>query len=187
MINWFDMPAEGLSNGGQFEVKELTATENKVYEKAGEVYNKVTVNVEGGGGSSDDALSLSVLYTAPAIDGAYSGTASRGYVSLTIPNYLPFSAFPKGAHLPFVIKKGVQTIIVTGAQRSANVTFKEHTIENWTENTGGFAYVTEGDDGFDLKIFNANTGDASGTVTVNVNMPSVKFMIPSDLSVFAES
>ena len=53
MINWFDMPAEGLSNGGEFEIKELTATENKVYEKAGEVYNKVTVNVEGGGGSSD--------------------------------------------------------------------------------------------------------------------------------------
>lgn len=53
MINWFDMPTEGLSNGGQFEIKELTATENKVYQKDGEVYNKVTVNVEGGGGSSD--------------------------------------------------------------------------------------------------------------------------------------
>ena len=53
MINWFNMPEEGLSNGGQFEIKELTATENKTYEKAGEVYNKVTVNVEGGGGSSD--------------------------------------------------------------------------------------------------------------------------------------
>ena len=53
MINWFDMPAEGLSNGGEFEIKELTATENKVYEKAGEVYNKVTVNVEGGGGGGD--------------------------------------------------------------------------------------------------------------------------------------
>lgn len=45
MINWFNMPAEGLSNGGQFEIKELTATENKTYEKDGEVYNKVTVNV----------------------------------------------------------------------------------------------------------------------------------------------
>lgn len=53
MINWFDMPEEGLSNGGQFEIKELTATENKVYQKDGEVYSKVTVNVEGGGGSSD--------------------------------------------------------------------------------------------------------------------------------------
>lgn len=53
MINWFDMPTQGLSNGGEFEIKELTATENKVYQKDGEVYNKVTVNVEGGGGSSD--------------------------------------------------------------------------------------------------------------------------------------
>lgn len=44
------MPAEGLSNGGEFEIKELTATENKVYQTPGEVYSKVTVNVEGGGG-----------------------------------------------------------------------------------------------------------------------------------------
>lgn len=50
MINWFDMPAEGLSNGGLFEVKELEATENGTYEEKGEMYNKVTVNVEGGGG-----------------------------------------------------------------------------------------------------------------------------------------
>lgn len=54
MINWFNMPAEGLSNGGQFEIKELTATENRTYEKDGEVYNKVTVNVSGGGGGSSD-------------------------------------------------------------------------------------------------------------------------------------
>lgn len=53
MINWFDMPAEGLSNGGLFEVKELEVTENGTYETSGEMYNKVTVNVEGGGGSSD--------------------------------------------------------------------------------------------------------------------------------------
>ena len=53
MINWFDMPAEGLSNGGLFEVKELEVTENGTYEQSGEMYNKVTVNVEGGGGSSD--------------------------------------------------------------------------------------------------------------------------------------
>lgn len=50
MINWFDMPAEGLSNGGLFEVKELEVTENGTYETKGEMYNKVTVNVEGGGG-----------------------------------------------------------------------------------------------------------------------------------------
>lgn len=52
MINWFDMPAEGLSNGGLFEVKELEATENGTYETKGEMYNKVTVNVEGGGGET---------------------------------------------------------------------------------------------------------------------------------------
>ena len=51
MINWFDMPAEGLSNGGLFEVKELEVTENGTYEEKGEMYNKVVVNVEGGGGS----------------------------------------------------------------------------------------------------------------------------------------
>ena len=53
MINWFDIPDEGLSNGGLFEVKELEVTENGTYETKGEMYNKVTVNVEGGGGSSD--------------------------------------------------------------------------------------------------------------------------------------
>lgn len=53
MINWFNMPDEGLSNGGLFEVKELDVTENGTYETKGEMYNKVTVNVEGGGGSSD--------------------------------------------------------------------------------------------------------------------------------------
>lgn len=53
MINWFDMPDEGLSNGGLFEIKELEVTENGTYETKGEMYNKVTVNVEGGGGSSD--------------------------------------------------------------------------------------------------------------------------------------
>ena len=69
MINWFDMPAEGLSNGGLFEIKELTATENKVYQKDGEVYNKVTVNVEGGGGSSD--FSTAEVTIAP-FDGGYT-------------------------------------------------------------------------------------------------------------------
>ena len=63
MINWFNMPVEGLSNGGQFEIKELTATENRTYEKDGEVYNKVTVNVEGGGGSSDFSTAEVTLTT----------------------------------------------------------------------------------------------------------------------------
>lgn len=53
MINWFNIPDEGLSNGGLFEVKELEVTENGTYETKGEMYNKVNVNVEGGGGESD--------------------------------------------------------------------------------------------------------------------------------------
>ena len=57
MINWFDMPAEGLSNGGLFEVKELEVTENGTYETKGEMYNKVTVNVEGGGGGGSSDFS----------------------------------------------------------------------------------------------------------------------------------
>ena len=80
MINWFNMPDGGLSNGGEFEIKELTATENKVYETPGEVYNKVTVNVEGGGGSSDFSTATMtvtggtpVIYMATIIDMAEYG------------------------------------------------------------------------------------------------------------------
>lgn len=61
MINWFNMPVEGLSNGGQFEIKELTATENKTYEKDGEVYNKVTVNVSGGGSSDFSTAEVTIV------------------------------------------------------------------------------------------------------------------------------
>ena len=140
MINWFDMPAEGLSNGGEFEIKELTATENKVYEKAGEVYNKVTVNVEGGGGSSDFstaevtlvnsantnlAVMLPVLYEAdPPFDpnalvrGALSLLANETFV-LNVPLY-------KGHCL---IKKGVsgdridgQTVATTYTVTSGSAT-----------------------------------------------------------------
>ncbi len=68
MINWFDMPAEGLSNGGLFEVKELNVTENGTYEQSGEMYNKVTVNVEGGGGSSD--FSTAEVTIIPIIEGS---------------------------------------------------------------------------------------------------------------------
>ena len=68
MINWFNMPAEGLSNGGQFEIKELTATENRTYEKDGEVYNKVTVNVSGGG--SSDFSTAEVTLICSGVDGA---------------------------------------------------------------------------------------------------------------------
>ena len=68
MINWFDMPAEGLSNGGLFEVKELEVTENGTYETKGEMYNKVTVNVEGGGGSSDfSTAEISISAAVPGV------------------------------------------------------------------------------------------------------------------------
>ena len=53
MITWFNAPNEGLSPGGQLTLKTLTATENKTYQEDGTAYTSVTVNVEGGGGSSD--------------------------------------------------------------------------------------------------------------------------------------
>ena len=101
MINWFNMPAEGLSNGGEFEIKELTATENKVYETPGEVYNKVTVNVEGGGGSSDFSTAEVTIITASGkantiifpfvYDGEYSAVGAtfnnEGTHTFTVPLY----------------------------------------------------------------------------------------------------
>lgn len=65
MINWFDMPAEGLSNGGLFEVKELEVTENGTYETKGEMYNKVTVNVEGGGGNPNSKKTVTGTLAEP--------------------------------------------------------------------------------------------------------------------------
>lgn len=79
MINWFNMPAEGLSNGGQFEIKELTATENGEYQKDGEVYNKVTVNVSGGGGGgSSDFSTAEVTITS---DDEYVDGLMINYIS----------------------------------------------------------------------------------------------------------
>lgn len=69
MINWFNIPDEGLSNGGLFEVKELEVTENGTYETKGEMYNKVTVNVEGGGGSSDfSTAEVTIIWDNPEIE-----------------------------------------------------------------------------------------------------------------------
>ena len=53
MITWFEAPKEGLSPGGKIEFQTLTATENKTYSEDGVAYTSVTVDVEGGGGSSD--------------------------------------------------------------------------------------------------------------------------------------
>lgn len=72
MINWFNMPDEGLSNGGEFEVKELEVTENGTYEEKGEMYNKVIVNVEGGGGSSDfSTAKMTLISTQEYVDVAF--------------------------------------------------------------------------------------------------------------------
>ena len=85
MINWFDMPAEGLSNGGMFEIKELTATENKVYQKDGEVYNKVTVNVEGGGGGGDFKVIMQTINVPETVlTGVYDPDDQYYYASAVI-------------------------------------------------------------------------------------------------------
>ena len=81
MINWFDMPAEGLSNGGLFEVKELEVTENGTYETKGEMYNKVIVNVEGGGGSWQTVFEGSVE-TIQNEEGTYAGGTIEGLPTL---------------------------------------------------------------------------------------------------------
>lgn len=83
MINWFDMPAEGLSNGGLFEVKELEVTENGTYEEKGEMYNKVIVNVEGGGGGGGDYIVELQTINIPAqsVTGVYDAEA-QFYIAL---------------------------------------------------------------------------------------------------------
>lgn len=109
MINWFNMPTEGLSNGGQFEIKELTATENKVYQKDGEVYNKVTVNVEGGGGGDFSTAEVTI-----------TNTAENSYI------YLTYGAFVEDGELfteysvatgtstaTLVLYKGSQLILIS--------------------------------------------------------------------------
>lgn len=156
----------------------------------------INVPLQGGGtarfideddaGGGDLSLALQVAYTAPAINGSYTGTSSRGYVTVTIPNYFPFTAYDSLGHrAPFIIKSGTQTITVTG-ENSAEVTFSERDINEWYENAGPVAYMTEGEDGFDLKIINANTQDSSGQVTVNVSVPSVQFLTAEDLSIFPD-
>lgn len=52
-ITWFDIPIGGMSPGGQIEFDTLSVTENGTYSEQGKAYTSVTVNVEGGGGSSD--------------------------------------------------------------------------------------------------------------------------------------
>lgn len=101
MINWFDMPAEGLSNGGLFEVKELEVTENGTYETKGEMYNKVTVNVEGGGGSSD--FSTAIVTTINNIGNSYPTGLSE---VLEDDEY--YEGFPSSLY-PLYAKGGTET------------------------------------------------------------------------------
>lgn len=77
MINWFNIPDEGLSNGGLFEVKELEVTENGTYETKGEMYNKVTVNVEGGGGGESDLTWILPEQTVTLVDQPVEVTGLR--------------------------------------------------------------------------------------------------------------
>ncbi len=52
-ITWFDIPSGGMSPGGQIEFDTLSVTKNGTYSGQGKAYTSVTVDVEGGGGSSD--------------------------------------------------------------------------------------------------------------------------------------
>lgn len=95
MINWFNIPDEGLSNGGLFEVKELEVTENGTYETKGEMYNKVTVNVEGGGGSSD--FSTARVHIICAVSDEYL-TFKGGFWNEDIQNTLLHAIMPLDTH-----------------------------------------------------------------------------------------
>ena len=92
MINWFDIPDEGLSNGGLFEVKELEVTENGTYETKGEMYNKVTVNVEGGGGESDLSIATVTIVNNSTggwgLSGVVGSNKGRGFLVLQNDEYL---------------------------------------------------------------------------------------------------
>lgn len=102
MINWFDMPAEGLSNGGLFEVKELEVTENGTYEEKGEMYNKVTVNVEGG--SSDFSTATVTIVSA---NQGKVGTMFYGMMSPYYAYTVSAFAFGNGAtEIPIILYHG---------------------------------------------------------------------------------
>lgn len=104
MINWFDMPEEGLSNGGQFEVKELEVTENGTYETKGEMYNKVVVNVEGGGGSSDFTTAKVTIVSA---NGGRVGTMFYGFMSPYYAYTVQVQAFGNGdTEIPIILYQG---------------------------------------------------------------------------------
>lgn len=137
MINWFNMPDEGLSNGGLFEVKELDVTENGTYETKGEMYNKVTVNVEGGGGSSDFSTAKltfegEALATMPLIV-----TTESGYsVDAILVSQRPFG----NASYPIALYKGNAIIQVTAFEEGEVIT-----ISGGGESLGDDMYLITGD------------------------------------------
>lgn len=139
MINWFNMPVEGLSNGGQFEIKELTATENKTYEKDGEVYNKVTVNVSGGGGGSSDFSTANVT-----IVGGDNGLVLTGRIQGMTEGYIFIKSDEYG-------DVGVTT---AGAQAESSITAKALLFKNLDESIPHDFYAS----------FNAVDTFAIGTV-----------------------
>lgn len=137
MINWFNMPDEGLSNGGLFEVKELEVTENGTYETKGEMYNKVTVNVEGGGGSSDFSTATmtvngnftqSDLFMAPVVE--------------KDPNNEDI-AFPQiqsgNSTYTVILYKGRSTLMYTGSKS------RTITVSGNIETVGTGVYIISGD------------------------------------------
>lgn len=125
MIQWFDMPAEGLSGGGQFEIKELNVTENGEYETDGEVYNKVTVNVEGGGGSSDFSTAKMTVnavnhdFSADPLVIVDNGELTSGFSILA----------PETKTIDIVLYRGVQTAIIATSSElltlSGNIVYDE--------------------------------------------------------------
>ena len=120
MINWFDMPAEGLSGGGQFEIKELKVTENGDYEKAGEVYNKVSVEVEGGGGGGDFSTAevtitdtLGVRMMAPNVNQDYQDAEGTFNPPVNIPTTYDIILY-KGKAYCTIESEGEVNLVVTG-------------------------------------------------------------------------
>lgn len=161
MINWFDMPAEGLSNGGLFEVKELEVTENGTYETKGEMYNKVTVNVEGGGGSSDFSMAEVTLNLT-----VENATLVETSLETLIINY-PNEDFGYGcAHNPSIDNK-CQVLLYQGYATAEGVQAVDNNEVDYSSivgtpvTTGGVSWNSE------FNVFDI-TGDGTITAVLTV-------------------
>jgi hypothetical protein len=139
MITWFNAPNEGLSPGGQLTLKTLTATENKTYQEDGTAYTSVTVNVEGGGGSSD--FSTATLTVNDASEAAIIHAAII-FQSETEPTEGTASTFPWWATTcPIILYKGVAVIEVTDIPGGYTIS----TSGSIEDLGSGFAFVVTGD------------------------------------------